>query len=425
MKIELEKGRGAISLDVPADMIAGVLLGKDVDAVPLDTLKSKVAASLGEQLPDDLSGKKVVVIIPDDTRLWARGDQFVPVIVKSLLAAGVSASNISVIIALGTHADMEADKFPLLAGDIEELGVSIVNSANKDSDRLSFYGRTSRGTALSFTQEGARADHIIIFGGVLHHMLAGYGGGRKYIFPGIAGYDAIQQNHSLAMTAGGGAHPEVRQTRLIGNPVHEDMVEAAEIFLKDKTCTYVAVAANGRSELFHVEVGGLADAFAGSCAQLDRACCLNLDEKQDFALISAGGFRTDGQLYQSTKALFNGVSAVKEGGHILFVAECADGAGNPLFENALKEYRGDSKRLGKKLAASFDMPSYVAYRVIDMLERFTITLVSGFGEEETRELGFEFFENMENYVNNLTGKGYVIPFAENILPIIGQAEENT
>lgn len=425
MKIELEKGRGAVSLNVPDDIIAGVLLGKEVDAAPLDILKSKVAVSLGEQLPEDVSGKKVAVIIPDDTRLWARGDQFVPVIVKSLLAAGAQASNICVIIALGTHADMEADKFSVLAGDIEKLGVAIVNSANKDSERLSFFGKTSRGTELWFTGEGARADHIIIFGGVLHHMLAGYGGGRKYIFPGIAGYNAIQQNHSLAMTAGGGAHPDVQQTRLIGNPVHEDMVEAAEIFLKNKACTYVAVAANGRSELFHAEVGGLSEAFARSCAQLDRACCLNIDEKQDFALISAGGFRTDGQLYQATKALFNTISVVKEGGHVLFIAECTEGGGNPLFENALKKYRGNSKALGKRLAASFDMPSYVAYRVIDMLERFTITLVSALTKEETRALGFEFFENLEIYVNNLTGKGYVIPFAENVLPIVGQAEENT
>jgi hypothetical protein len=57
------------------------------------------------------------------------------------------------------------------------------------------------------------------------------------------------------------------------------------------------------------------------------------------------------------------------------------------------------------------------------LNRFQITLLSGLSGQETCELGFKFIENSEIYVNNLTGKGYVIPFAENILPIVRLAEE--
>ena len=423
MKIQLEKGHGQLSFEVPEESITAVLSGKDVPGMSSETICEIIAQGLQNNLPENIVNKSVAVIIPDDTRLWARGDLFIPVIIKELLAHGYEQESIRVIIALGTHDDMEQERFSQLAGDFTVNNVPIFNSANRDSSRLVSFGKTSKGTELFFTKEAVEADHIIIFGGVLHHMLAGYGGGRKYIFPGVAGYDSIQQNHSLAMLPKGDAHPKVRQTELKGNPVHEDMQEAADIFLQGKSCTYVAIAANGQGAIFHAAVGPLKETFTTSCTKIDEACCLPIGEKGEFALISAGGYRTDEQLYQATKALFNCVAAVEEGGQILFVAGCKKGVGNTLFGDALAKYHNDPKALGRELVLSFNMPSYVAYRVIDLQKRFKITLVSNLSEKKTRDLGFTFVDNLGKYVNNLTGKGYVIPFAENILPFIEQAEE--
>ncbi|WDP85876.1 MAG: hypothetical protein HUN05_12630 [Desulfobacter sp.] len=64
------------------------------------------------------------------------------------------------------------------------------------------------------------------------------------------------------------------------------------------------------------------------------------------------------------------------------------------------------------------MPEYVALRVIDMLSQYEITLVSDLDEPHTREIGFEFTQDLKKYITRLTGKGYVIPYAENILPRI-------
>lgn len=423
MNIHLEKGHGQIQVEIPDHQIIAVLQGKQLPPMDLEDLRKIIADALKAELPADITKKKIGLLIPDDTRLWARGDLFVPVIAKTLLDLGVQREKICVIIALGTHADMPEEKFPLLAGDYTAASIRIVNSANKDEHRLVSLGITSRSTELSFTKEAVEAEHIIVFGGVLHHMLAGYGGGRKYIFPGVAGYDSIQQNHSLALSIQGTPHPQVCQTQLAGNPVHEDIQEATQSFLEHKSCTYVAVTANGQGEIYDAAVGPLDETFTRSCQKLDEACCLDITEKADFALISAGGHRTDRQLYQATKALFNSVNAVKEGGNILFVAGCQDGAGNALFEAALKKYHQDSQGLGKKLTESFDMASYVAYRVIDLLDRFTIILVSDLSKEQTRNLGFNYSDNLEIYVKNLRGRGYIIPFAENILPLVRKTEE--
>lgn len=418
MEIDLEKGHGKVKLVVPDAKISKVLVGNDVAGIKTSEIQKIIAGGIRKLSPDSISSDKIVVIIPDDTRLWARGDLFVPTIVKTLFGLGVSRKNLKVIIALGTHTDMEQQRFSQLAGQVTTEQMEILNSANRNKKRLVCIGETSRKTSLDMTREAVEADHIIIFGGVLHHMAAGFGGGRKYIFPGVAGYDSIQQNHSLAMQADGTPHPGVRQGQLEGNPFSEDIDEAVDIFLKGKTCQYVAVAANGQGDIFHAEVGPLRETFTSSCQKLNQVCSTVVPRKEDFALISAGGHRTDGQLYQATKALFNGIEVVKEGGAILFVTACSEGVGSDAFGEALIKYRDDPQTLGRELTANFTMPLYVAFRVIGVLKRFNVTLVSDFNKTQTEGFGFNYVDDFENYVKKLEGTGYIIPFAENILPVV-------
>lgn len=418
MKITLEKGKGHIELSVPDSMVIDTLLGKDICALELESAKKIIASGIRNSAPDQIADKKIAVIVPDNTRLWARGDLFVPVIVDTLTDMGAVPEAVTIIIALGTHADLGELDFPGLVGSRCAKKVRVLNSANKNKDRLVKIGVTDKGTDLWITKEACEADHLIIFGGVLHHLIAGFGGGRKYILPGIAGYDSIQQNHSLAFLDDGSPHPDVVQATLDGNPIHEDMAQAAELFLEDKTSVYAAVAANGAGEIFYACAGPVEPTFASACEKLDQACCARVNEKGDFALISAGGHRTDTQLYQATKALFNAVNAVKEGGKILFVAGAEDGVGNTQFESDLKQYRGKLEKIGSLLLNQFNMISYVAFRVLDLLNRFDITLVSRLSKKETLALGFGYADHMDTYISSLEGHGYVIPYAENILPVL-------
>ena len=418
MKIKLKKNQTTLNITIQSDKILDILTGKDIPGISNDKIKQIISKGIKTHTPEDIKHKKIAVLIPDNTRLWARGDIFVPQIVKTLFDLGVSKDNIKIIIALGTHDDMDKNNFSQLAGTYCTQRVEILNSANKNQDRLVHIGKTYKKTQLYITKEAVEADHIIIFGGILHHMIAGFGGGRKYILPGIAGYDSVQQNHSLAVRKDGSPHPMVRQAKLWGNPINEDINDAADLFLNNKTCTYIAVVPNGTGDLFHADVGPLHKTFMDGCKKVDHACCIDVPQKGDFALISAGGHRVDGQLYQSTKAIFNAANIVKEGGSILFVAGCSQGTGNEAFSSVLSTFKDEPKKIGKELAANFDMPSYVAFRVIDIQKRFNVTLVSDFDEADTKSLGFHYADSIDTYIRDLKGKGYIIPFAENILPLV-------
>jgi nickel-dependent lactate racemase len=417
MDVTLKKGRHELKFSVPDEKVAAVLTGNDVAPIDLEKAKRSVYDGVKKHSPDNIAELKTAIIVPDDTRLWARGDLFVPQIVRALTDLGVAGRQIKIIIALGTHNDMEAAVFPQLVGSLDNVEIDIINSANRDRERLVHLGKTGRNTGVSLTKEAVEAENIIIFGGVLHHMFAGYGGGRKYIFPGIAGYDSIQQNHSLAMRQDGMPHPMVQSAILDGNPLNEDLTEAANLFLKDRSSLYVAVAANGAGQIFHAGTGPVHETFIDSCRELDRACRVDIAKKADFALISAGGYRTDGQLYQATKALCNGVGGVKEGGDILFVAECGQGIGSPVFASVLRDHRDDPRKFGKELIQNFNMPVCVAFRVMTLLKKYRVTLVSGLQKSDVESLGFYHLDDIEDYVRNLKGTGYIMPFAENVLPV--------
>lgn len=417
MKIKLEKGQTTLDITLPDEKVCDIIIGRKVPAMSHDDIRDIISNRIRAHSPKDIRDRKIALIIPDSTRLWARGDVFVPEIVKTLFDLGVPRENLRIIIATGTHADMTKDQFSALAGTFCAQQIEILNAANQNQDRLVYIGETYKKTPVFITKEAAEADHIIIFGGVLHHLIAGFGGGRKYIMPGIAGYDTIQKNHSLAIRKDGTPHPLARQAKLWGNPVNEDITDAATLFLEGKTCTYVAVAAGGTGDIFYADAGPLHDTFMKGCKKLDEVCCIPVPKKGDFVIFSTGGHRADGQLYQSTKALFNAVHIVKEGGNILFVAGCAEGVGNETFSAVLKAYKGNPEKLGLALAETFDMAAYVAFRVLDILKRFNVTLVSDFSKSDTEALGFHHIGNMDHYVQNLKGKGYVIPFAENILPV--------
>jgi len=76
----------------------------------------------------------------------------------------------------------------------------------------------------------AEADKVSLTGTIGYHYLAGFGGGRKSILPGVASFESFVATHLLVLDPeGGGRHPWARTGVLQGNPLHEDMMEAARL----------------------------------------------------------------------------------------------------------------------------------------------------------------------------------------------------
>ncbi len=188
------------------------------------------------------------------------------------------------------------------------------------------------------------SDVTVITGLIEPHFFAGYSGGRKSILPGIAGKNSIYRNHSYCMIA----HPLSRCGILSGNPVHEDMVEAAKIAVEGKSYL-INVVVNRNGRLVNTFAGNIFEAHKQGVEYLNQFVKVKTRKRASIVLTSNGGFPLDRDLYQAVKGMAVGRTLVKRGGVIVVFAECTDGIGrgHEFFYRLMAEARSPNEVLDR------------------------------------------------------------------------------
>lgn len=103
--------------------------------------------------------------------------------------------------------------------------IAIENHDAFDNNKLVYLGMTSRCTPVKVNKKVYESDVVITIGKVELHDMAGFSGGRKSILPGVASQETIVINHRPEMMV----NPKSYAGNLEGNPIHEDMLEAANM----------------------------------------------------------------------------------------------------------------------------------------------------------------------------------------------------
>ncbi|MHB1406176.1 MAG: NPN-dependent 2-hydroxyacid racemase, LarAH10 family [Desulfitobacteriaceae bacterium] len=327
-------------------------------------------------------GEKVVIIVSDITRLWVRTDILLPILLDVLNGAGVQDPDITIIIAGGDHRPHTRAEIVAICGEKVGRRVPIFDH-DCHADDLVDLGFSSQGTRIKVNRRVWEADKVILTGGITHHLLAGFGGGRKSIAPGVCGYETIQQNHSLALKGGGvsGVNPNVKTGSMKENPVAADMLEIA---LKVGADFIINVVVNEKKEFVYIAAGALEQAHLAGCQAIADIYEIEIQEQADLVIVSSGGYPKDIQLYQSMKALDNAASAVREGGVIILVSECSDGIGSRPFQEFFQH--GAVEEMNAKLHADFTMPGFVSLRTASIYRRSSVILISSVPDEDVKRM---------------------------------------
>jgi nickel-dependent lactate racemase len=298
---------------------------------------------------------EVTVVISDLTRAWMHQERVCPLLLNYLHdIIGVPYENIVFLVALGTHREQTEPELRRLTGDAVYGSVRVENHHIDAS--LYYFGTTSLGTQV-WLNPLVYNHKVILIGGTVHHLLAGYGGGRKSLMPGVAGRETIRQNHMHAL------HPvEPRSSDLVGcgvlphNPVHEDMLEAAAMVAP---AFGINIIVDGNGDLIALPCGDAEKAWEESCRLVDRFNGVPIARKADVVIATCGGFPKDINLYQSSKTMINAYQAVKEGGTIIFLSECREGGGPEEFFGWSRFQREGT--LDDELRRHFTIAGYIFY----------------------------------------------------------------
>jgi nickel-dependent lactate racemase len=142
--------------------------------------------------------------------------------------------------------------------------------------------------------------------------------------PGVSTRAAIRSNHRFMV------EPESAAGRLEGNPVREDIEESGRLCPSEFICNVVL---DEHKEIIKCVSGHVVDAHREGCKFLDSLYAVKMEKKADIVIASAGGFPKDRNMYQAQKALDNAAHAVRDGGIIIWIAECSEGLGEKHFED--------------------------------------------------------------------------------------------
>ncbi|HEY8910170.1 MAG TPA: nickel-dependent lactate racemase [Desulfosporosinus sp.] len=365
-------------------------------------------------------GDKVVIIVSDVTRLWVRADVLLPVLLDVLNGAGVPDKDISIVTATGDHRLQTLEEHIAICGAKVLARVPIFDHECRAQDLVDM-GKSSQGTPIIVNRRVWEADKVILTGGIAYHLLAGFGGGRKSIAPGVCGYEMIQQNHALALLGGGpsGLNPNIETGKMEGNPVAEDMLEIARLVGVD---FILNVVVNEKKEFVYIAAGELHQAHLAGCRVTEEIFGIEIEEKADLVIVSCGGYPKDTQLYQAIKALDNATYAVQDGGVIILVSECSEGIGSQPFQEFFNH--GEVGDMNAKLHADFTMPGFISLRTASICRKTPVILISSLSEDLVKHVKMipaHFPEEALELASQLLGRQpesvYIMPHGGSTFPI--------
>ena len=310
-------------------------------------------------------GGTVAVVVDDATRATP-SYLMVPPLLDELNRVGVKDGSITLIFGCGSHRAVKPEEMKKLVGEEALERVKVVNHDAKSED-LVYLGKTAKfGTKVYVNKFFAEADVRILTGDVELHYYAGYGGGRKSVLPAVSGAETIQSNHAMLLD------PKARTGVLEGNPVHEDMVEAARLAKVDFILNIIT---NSKNELVRAFAGDLEQAFYEGVKLVDEMYKVPIERRAEIVLVSPGGHPLDIDLYQAYKGVDNALDAVKRGGVMVLVAECPEGHGQDVFYEWMTKFK-DVKQIEKEIKRRFRLGGHKAYYLLKAVQKAEMILVS-------------------------------------------------
>lgn len=384
MRIEFGFGKGYQPVEIPDQNLKKVLNPNllRVETKGAEAVRKALAHPIGSPCLGEIvrPGESVVIVTSDITRPMPTA-AVMPPLLDVLYRAGVHREDITLVFALGSHRKHTQKEREQLAGPRASAEIRCVDSDASDCVLL---GTTRRGTPVDIFRIVAEADHRICLGNIEFHYFAGYSGGAKAIMPGTSTRTAIQSNHRMMV------RPEACAGLLEGNPLREDIEEAADICGVD---FILNVVLDEKKEIVKAVAGDVTLAHREGCRFLDQMYKISIDEKADIVLVSQGGAPKDLNLYQVQKALENAKYAVKPGGIIILIGSCQEGLGEKVFSEWMASY-GVEERI-QKIQTDFQLGGHKAAAIALVLKTAKVYLVSEMEPEFVNRMGFSAFSTVQ------------------------------
>jgi nickel-dependent lactate racemase len=416
--IELGYGRGAINFDYDAERFE-VLAANQDESLPMSDVEIGTALDAPIDSPplEDLitPGDNVLIVASDATRATGSA-QVINLLVRRLIQNGTAPGDIAIIFATGIHRRVRPNEKAELLTPFIAQRIRTIDHDAYDASQLTQLGVMDDGTPIEVNRALKDFAKVILTGAVGFHYFAGFTGGRKSICPGLAGSQTVEATHMLALDfERGGRRSGVGSGLLNANAVSE-VCERVAALIDPAFSINAIVDERGRTE--KIFAGHWRAAHARACEHYIAGHSLLIQEKRDLVIVSCGGSPYDLNMIQAHKALDMAAAACRDGGAIVFLAECRDGLGRADF---LKWFESaDASALETRLRTAYEVNGQTAWALLTKSERFQVHIITKLPDEEVRRMRMIPACSLEEVLATVSpdAKGYVMPRGAALLPVL-------
>ena len=335
-------GKEKISYCFEEDTLAAVLTSELGAYTPTDTQEELVKNAMNNpagSLPlwELAKGKENVVIIASDHTRPVPSKLIIPPMLEEIRRGNPNA-NITILIATGCHRGTTKEELISKFGEEIVAKETIYIHDCDEREKLVNIGTLPSGGDCEINTIAMNADLLLAEGFIEPHFFAGFSGARKSVLPGVAGRTTVLANNCSEFID----HPNARTGILEGNPIHEDMLWAAQ---KAKLAYIVNVVLNEEKEVIYAVAGAPEQAHAQGVRFLSELCGVKA-VPADVVITTNGGYPLDQNVYQAVKGMTAAEATVKKGGVIIMMAKSNDGIGGDHFYHQLADEPDIDKTMG-------------------------------------------------------------------------------
>ena len=382
-----------------------------------------------------LDGKRVIVLIPDNTRTMPMPLMFD--LFEELFSQRVS--QLDYLVALGTHQPLDDVQLSKLVGRSVIGGkVGCIQIFNHEWDKPESFvhigtipkeeirqitgGLLSCDVPVQLNKRILEYDQIIICGPVFPHEVVGFSGGNKYFFPGIAGPEIINFTHWLGAL--------ITSYKVIGTmmtPVREIIDRAADFVNIPISCFGLVVTHDGVAGVYF----GPAKEAWQAAARLSNDRHIIYKDKLYKRVLSIMPEMYD-DLWTAAKGMYKLEPIIEDGGEVVIYAphirevsyshgKLIDEIGYHCRDYFLSQWDKYMDYPGGVLAHSTHVKGLGIYDPATGIEtsRMRVTLATGIPAERCRRINLGYLAptsiNMDEWQNREEEGILVVPNAGEML----------
>lgn len=322
-------------------------------------------------------GTRTLILVDDSTRSTPQ-QLILPILLDELNAAGVPDSEISGVIALGTHRWMSDEEIAARVGEGVLRRISVTNLSHKVED-FEDLGVSPLGIPIQISRRYLETPITIAVGNIIPHMYAGWAGGAKMVQPGVTSAITTGRTHLIA-------GPRVYE--ILGNVDNEVRREMESIAIQSGLKFIVNVALDASGNVAGVVAGDVVKAHRAGVEIARPIYTIDVAERPD--IIVASSHPADRDLWQGFKPVNNCGMMAKDGGTLILLIPAPEGIAPDHTQ--LVDFGTTSADEVMDLVTEGKVRDEVAaatYLAFDQTrQRLHITLVSdGIPDTEARKIG--------------------------------------